>query len=126
MKTIFLAEGEKHVREALRLLFEHQSDFEVMGEASSGESTLANVCINPPDVLLLDWHLPGLYPQRMISALRECSPKMLILATSVQPEQEKTSHQFEVDGFLLKQLPPDQYLAYLKAVIERSNQEKTA
>jgi DNA-binding NarL/FixJ family response regulator len=126
MKTIFLAEGEKHVREALRLLFEHQYDFAIMGEAGSAESTLANVCKHPPDVLLLDWHLPGLYPQRMIAALRECSPKMLIFATSVQPEQEKTSRQFGVDGFLLKQLPPDQYLAYLNAVMERSNQEKTA
>ncbi len=30
MKTIFLAEGEKHVREALRLMLEHQPDFRIV------------------------------------------------------------------------------------------------
>ena len=41
MKTIFLAEGEKHVREALRLMLEHQPILKIVGEASTAESTLA-------------------------------------------------------------------------------------
>lgn len=118
MTTIFLAEGENHVREALRLILEHQSVFAIVGEAGSAESTLAKVCKNPPDVILLDWHLPGLHPQRLLTALRQCAPGMLIFATSVQPEQEKTSLGYGVDGFLLKQLPPDQFLTSLSEVIE--------
>ena len=100
MKTIFLAEGEKHVRDALRLMLEHQSNFAIVGEASTAEITLAQVCQLPPDVILLDWNLPGLHPQRLFSALRQCCPETLILATSVKPEQESIAMIFGADAFL--------------------------
>lgn len=122
MKTIFLAEGEKHVREALRLMLEHQTDFEIVGEASTAENTLAQVCQLPPDVILLDWNLPGLHPQRLFSALRQCCPETLILATSVKPEQESIAMKFGADAFLLKQLPPDQFVsALITAVNQKGN-----
>ena len=35
MKTVFLAESEKHVREALRLKLAQQPDFVLVGEAST-------------------------------------------------------------------------------------------
>ena len=119
MKTIFLAEGEKHVREALRLMLEHQSDFAIAGEASTAENTLAQVCQHPPDVILLDWNLPGFHPQRLLNALRQCCPETLILATSVRPEQESVAMKFGANAFLLKQLPPDQFISALKTAINQ-------
>jgi len=119
MKTIFLAEGEKHVRDALRLMLEHQSDFAIMGEASTAENTLAKVCQLPPDVILLDWNLPGLHHQRLLSALRQCCPETLILATSVRPEQEEAAINLGANAFLLKQLPPDQFMAMLLAAVNQ-------
>ena len=65
MKTIFLAEGEKHVREALRLVLELHPDLTVVGEAGTAENALAQICQHPPDIVLLDWTLPGLHPQRL-------------------------------------------------------------
>jgi DNA-binding NarL/FixJ family response regulator len=117
MKTIFLAEGEKHVREALLLMLEHQPDFMIVGEASTVESTLAKVCQKLPDVILLDWNLPGLHPQRLLAALRQCCPATLILATSVRPEQENAAIQLGANGFLLKQLTPDQFISALISAV---------
>ena len=119
MKTIFLAESEKHVRDALRLIIEHQSDFAIVGEANTGENTLAQVCQHPPDVILLDWNLPGFHPQRLLSALRQCCPDTLILATSVRPEQESATMKFGANAFLLKQLPPDRFISALKTAISQ-------
>ena len=124
MKTIFLAEGEKHVREALRLMLEHQPDFMIVGEANTAESTLAKVCQHPTDVILLDWNLPGLHLQRLLVALRECCPDILILATSVRPEQEKAAIQFGANGFLLKQLPPDQFISALISAVNQREGSK--
>lgn len=121
MKTIFLAEGEKHVCEALRLILEHQSDLVITGEANTAENTLAQVCQRPPDVIMLDWNLPGMHPQRLLSALRQCCPETLILATSVKPEQESIAMKFGADAFLLKQLPPDQFITALKTAINQVN-----
>jgi len=119
-KSVFLAEGEKHVREALRLLLEHQTDILVVGEASHAESLLSQVCQRPPDVILMDWNLPGLHPQRLIAELRHFCPSTRILGTSVRPEDAKTTHDMGADAFLLKQLPPEQFIAALEeALIDR-------
>jgi len=124
MKTIFLAEGEKHVREALKLMLGTHSIFEIVGEAGTAENTLAKVCQNPPDVILLDWNLPGLHPQRLLTALRQCCPETLILAISVKPEQESIAIKYDADAFLLKQLPPDQFISALITAVNRKERSK--
>ena len=113
-RTIFLAEGEKHVREALHLLLDDHANIVVMGEADHAESLLAQVCQRPPDVILLDWALPGLHPQRLLAALRKHCPSTRILVTSVRPEHAKPAFEFGVDAFLLKQLLPDQFVNKLE------------
>ena len=117
MKTIFLAEGEKHVREALRLMLEHQPNFSMAGEAATAESTLARVCTQPPDVILLDWNLPGIHHQRMIRTLQDHCPVTRLVITSVKPEQEKIVQEYKIDGFLSKQLPPESFMAALIEII---------
>jgi DNA-binding NarL/FixJ family response regulator len=116
-RSIFLAESEKHVREALRLILEHHAGFMVIGEANHAESLLAQVCQHPPDVILLDWNLPGLHHQRLTAVLRKHCPTTRILATSVRPEHAKTAFEFGVDAFLLKQLLPDQFLTKLEEAL---------
>ena len=124
MKTIFLAEGEIHVFEALRLLFEQQPDYEILGEARSAESLLAQVCKRSPDAILLDWNLPGFHPQRLIPTLRECCPFAKLVALSVKPEHEKIARGYELDGFISKQLLPEVFLAALNTIIEQAKPEK--
>lgn len=124
MKKVFLAEGEIHVLEALRLLLEQQSDYEILGEARSAESLLAHVCKLSPDVILLDWNLPGFHPQRLIPTLRECCPSTKLAALSIKPEHEKPAHEFGMDGFISKQISPESLLASLKAILEQLNTQK--
>ncbi|MBN2502472.1 MAG: response regulator transcription factor [Anaerolineales bacterium] len=120
MKTVFLAEGENHVREALRLLLEQREGFQITGEASHAESLLAQACQQPPNVILLDWNLPGLHPQRLLAALHQHCPTTLILATGVRMEQANAARDLGVDAFLSKQLPPDEFIAALLQAIDES------
>ena len=117
MLKIFLADREKHVREALRLIVEHQTDLVVVGEASHAESLLAQVCQQPPDVILLDWNLPGINPKRLIQTLHIYCPSTRVVATSVKPEQEKIIREYAIDGFLSKQLSPETFVATLINII---------
>jgi DNA-binding NarL/FixJ family response regulator len=124
LKTIFLAEGEIHVLEALRLLFEQQPDYEILGEARSAESLLAHACKLSPDAILLDWNLPGIHHQRLIPALRECCPTAKLVALSVKPEHEKIAGEYGLDGFISKQLSPESFLTALNTIIEQLNNHK--
>ncbi|GAB4461750.1 MAG: hypothetical protein Kow0070_19830 [Anaerolineales bacterium] len=117
IRTIFLAEGERHVLDALRLLLEQQEGIQILGAAQSAESLLTQVCKNAPDVILLDWNLPGLHPQRLIPALRDCCPAAKLVALSVKPEHEQAAAEYGLDGFLSKQLSPEEFLASLNAVL---------
>ncbi|HSQ27064.1 MAG TPA: response regulator transcription factor [Anaerolineales bacterium] len=114
MKTIFLGESERHVLDALWLLLDEQTDFEIVGEAQTAEVLLTQVSKYEPDVILFDWNMPGLHPQRFIPALRESCPSAKLLATSVKPEDEKIVKKFNLDLFISKQLPPDEFLKLLK------------
>ncbi len=120
VKTIFLAEGERHVLEALRLMLENETNFEILGEARSAEGLLAHACGLSPDVILLDWNLPGLHPPRLIPALRECCPAAVLVALSVKPEHEKSVRDYGLDGFISKQLPPEAFLDSLNAILEKT------
>lgn len=124
MKTVFLAESEIHVLKALRLLLEQQSDYEIVGEARSAESLLAHVCKLSPDVILLDWNLPGFHPQRLIPTLRECCPSTKLAALSIKPEHEKPAQEFGIDGFISMQLSPESFLASLNSILEQLNTQK--
>jgi DNA-binding NarL/FixJ family response regulator len=117
MKTIFLGEGEAHVREALRLMIENNTNFKVIGEASHAESLLAQVCKHPPDALLLEWNLPGIHHRRFIQALQAYCSEIRIVVMSVKPEDELSSKEWELAGFLSKQLPPDEFTSHLVALL---------
>jgi DNA-binding NarL/FixJ family response regulator len=117
-KSIFLAEGATHVRNALHLMLAYQDGFVIIGEANTVESMLAQVCQDPPDVILLDWNLPGVNHQRLTHTLREHCPKTSLVATSVKPEHELAAHQIGMDAFISKQLPPDEFLAALRKFLE--------
>lgn len=117
VKTLFLAEGEKHVLEALLLLLTQQAEYEVLGEARSAERLLAGVCELSPDAILLDWHLPGFHPHRLIPTLRECCPSTKLVALSVKPEHEKAAKEYGLDGFISKQIPAESLLQTLSAIL---------
>ena len=111
-KNLFIAEGENHVRDALHLLLE-QEGFDIVGEADHVESLLAQVCTQPPDILLLDWSLPGLRPHHLLKTLREHCPDVIIVAMSVRPEDRAISLAAGADLFMPKSLTPKKFLNML-------------
>lgn len=125
IKTIFLAEGENHVRAALRLQIELQDAYQVSGEAEHTECLLAQVCQKPPDVILLDWHLPGINPQRLIHTLREHCPTTILIVISVKTEDKKSSASYGIDGFLSKQQSPASFITALRDITAKSNRKRT-
>lgn len=116
VKTVFLAESEKHVLDALRLTIGQQEEMTVVGVAHSAETLLAQVCRRAPDIILLDWNLPGIHHQRLIHTLRECCPAAKLVAVSVKPEDEQAAREHGMDGFISKQLPAESFIASLNAI----------
>ncbi|MCP4607511.1 MAG: response regulator transcription factor, partial [Planctomycetes bacterium] len=66
---VLLAEGRPDVRSALRLLLEQESDLTIESEVTRVDDLLAQLEKRCVDLVLLDWELPGLKPESLLSSI---------------------------------------------------------
>jgi len=106
-----IADDQAKVRSALRLLLELQSGLSVVGEAANAGELQAMVEAIHPDLILLDWELPGAPAAELLSILRSCHPRLWIIALSGRPEARKAALAAGADAFVSKGDPPERLLA---------------
>lgn len=114
---VLLADDEPKVRSALRLMLEQLKKVEVVEEVDNAQELTARLNgqhgSSRPDLLLLDWELPGLHPGASISEL--CSRndlKVIILSGRCQAPQAALASL--ADAFISKYEPPDNLVAALQ------------
>ncbi|MGB2909932.1 MAG: response regulator transcription factor [Anaerolineales bacterium] len=110
---ILLADDQSKVRSALRLLLEQEPDLDVLGEAVDTQGLLDWVRAVHPDVVLLDWELPGMSHNGVMSELRAICPQLLVVALSGKPEARQAALNAGVDAFVSKGEPPERLLVTL-------------
>jgi len=112
---ILLADDQPSVRFALRVLLERQAGEEVVGEAADTEQLVTLAEATRPDLLLLDWELPGPAAIDLLAVLRGISPNLIVIALSGQPDARRAALLAGVDAFVSKGDPPEQLLAAIRA-----------
>jgi len=110
---ILLADNQAEVRSALRFLLEQEPGLCVVGEAAEAEALLAQEAAIQPDLVLLDWELPGSQPTLLLAALR--LRRTIVIALSGRPEARQEALNAGVDAFVSKGEPPERRLATLYA-----------
>ena len=113
---IFIADADKQLRVALQILLHQEPGMQVTGVATEAKGLLAQVEASQPDVLLLDWYLPGMPMTGLLADLHvlELPPKIVILA--VRSELENAAMAAGADAFVSKNGPPQELLAYLSTM----------
>jgi len=109
---ILLADNQAEVRSALRFLLEQEPGMWVVGEAAEAEALLAQEAAIQPDLVLLDWELPGSQPADLLVALR-LRRRTIVIALSGRLEARQEALNAGVDAFVSKGEPPDRLLATL-------------
>lgn len=113
---VLLADDLLAVRSALALLLEQEVDLQVTGQVSDSSGLLQAVAQDPPDVILLDWELPGAPARELVQELRQSNPQICIIALSSQPESEIDAMLAGVDAFIDKFTPPEAVLEALDSL----------
>lgn len=116
---MLIADDQHQVRSALRLLLEQQPDLNVIGEAVDAQGLLDWVRAVCPDMVLLDWELPELPRDDVVSALRALCPHLLVIALSGRPEARQAAVDAGVDAFVSKGDPPERLLAAVNDCCDR-------
>ena len=112
---ILLVDDEKRIRSALKLLFESEPEYTVVGEAENANELIAQVIAERPDIILLDWDLVK-NSNHLIFSLKEAYPKLAILILSGRPEVSQDAIRSGADAFFSKTEPPERLLQTLAAI----------
>jgi NarL family two-component system response regulator LiaR len=77
--SILIADDHEVVRNGIRSYLETIPDFQVVGEASSGEETLSMVAELIPDIVLLDLIMPGMDGIETTRRVKQISPRTQVV-----------------------------------------------
>jgi DNA-binding NarL/FixJ family response regulator len=113
---ILLADKQAEVRSALRFLLDQELGMSVVGEVAEASRLLAQAAAVQPDVVLLDWELPGLQAANLLPALRSRCGHTIVVVLSGRPEARRAALDAGVEAFVSKGDPPERLLAILSAV----------
>jgi len=117
---ILLADDKPQVRSALRLLLEQELSLQIVGEAINTNSLLEMTRSTQPDLVLLDWELPGLSTSNLLPRLRQYSPQSQVVVLSSHPEAREAAMVAGSDAFISKGSPPERLLTMLNRLQQQN------
>jgi DNA-binding NarL/FixJ family response regulator len=114
---VLVVDDQALIRSGFRLILDSEDDITVVGEAGDGEIAITEADRLKPDVVLMDVRMPrldGVEATRRLAAIGET--RVLILTTFDLDEYLFEAVRAGASGFLLKDVPPDDLVAAVRAV----------
>jgi two-component system, NarL family, response regulator NreC len=120
MITIVLVDDHPIIREGLKNLLDPDGRFQVVGEAGSGVEALQLVDQLKPDILLLDWVMPGMSGLAVLMQVRVISPKTRVIIISMHGNEAYVLQAIRngAYGYILKDSEPGEVLQAVSQVAE--------
>ena len=115
---VLLVDDQALLRTGFRMILSAQPDLEVVGEAVDGADAVRQVPLLRPDVVLMDVRMPvmdGVAATAAIAA-EGGSARVLVLTTFDVDEYAFAALRAGASGFLLKDVPPAELAAAIRAV----------
>jgi two-component system response regulator NreC len=102
---ILLADDHQIVRRGLQLILDAQSDLQVVAQVGDIKSLARKVTELQPDILLLDFNMPGGSVLEAIPRLREAAPntRIVVLTMRDEPALARAVLDAGARGFVLKE-----------------------
>lgn len=118
MIRVLLVDDHELVRTGVRRILEDAGGIRVVGEAASGEEGLALVRKDPPDVVLLDVHMPGIGGLETARRMLQACPDLRIIALTAVGNQPIPAQllRLGVAGYLTKGCPATEMLSAIRSV----------
>jgi DNA-binding NarL/FixJ family response regulator len=115
---VLIVDDQALVRAGFRMILEAEEDIEVVGEASDGREAVEEARRLRPDVVLMDVRMPDVdgieATRRLLSD--PADTKVVMLTTFDMDEYVYDALRAGASGFLLKDVPPEQLVAGIRAV----------
>ncbi|GAB3611273.1 response regulator transcription factor [Humibacter ginsengiterrae] len=120
MIRVLIADDQALIRSAVVSLLRHESDIEVVGEASDGAEAIAIATREHPDVVVMDLRMPGTDGIAATTAIRSNTEldatRVLVLTTFEDEENLLSALRAGAAGFLGKGADPNEIVRAVRIV----------
>jgi DNA-binding NarL/FixJ family response regulator len=118
--TVLLVDDQLLFRKGLRSLLEGQEDIQVVGEAADGQQAVERARATRPNVVLMDLHMPVCDGIEATRQIKEELPGTKVVALTVSDEDDDLFSAIKngADGYLLKDLKPEELFEMLRGVMK--------
>lgn len=115
---VVIIDDSEQAREAIRTILEADPVFDVVAEGTRGEDALELTATWMPDLILMDIRMPGMDGLEATKLVKDQYPYVKIVMVTVSDD---IAHLFDAlkrgaQGYLLKNLNPESWIEYLKAI----------
>ncbi|MBA2777810.1 phosphate regulon transcriptional regulator PhoB [Billgrantia kenyensis] len=121
-KTVLIVDDEAPIREMIAVALE-MADYRVL-EAANAQSAHAIIVDHQPDLVLLDWMMPGTSGIELARRLKreEATRELPIIMLTAKSEEDNKIQGLEAgaDDYITKPFSPRELVARLKAVLRRT------
>jgi DNA-binding NarL/FixJ family response regulator len=100
----------------VKLLLEERLGLDVVGEAADSQELLSQLDHLRPDVILLDWDLPGWSAAGLSDALRGLGRQPRVIVLGAGPQSAQAALAAGADAFVSKYDPPRRLLTVVRAL----------
>jgi DNA-binding NarL/FixJ family response regulator len=118
---ISIVEDHEVVRNGLAAIINMSRDFRVLHSFETAEEALPGILSNPPDIVIMDIHLPGgMNGIECIRKIKEKEPCIQFMMFTIYENSDTVFQALEAGaaGYLLKNTPPAKILESLKELYE--------
>jgi|TARA_B110000091_G_scaffold62869_1_gene69123 two-component system nitrate/nitrite response regulator NarL len=114
--SILLIDDHPLLRKGLQQLIEFEDELTVIGEAASGKEGLALAIETDPDLIILDLNMQGMDGLETLKTMRanDVTSRIIMLTVSDNDEDVLTAISYGADGYLLKDMDPEEILEKIK------------
>ena len=114
---ILLVDDHAVVRSGLRMLLEHESDVEIIGEAAYAHEAIEAAMKLQPNVILMDIGLPDLSGIDATREIKRRVPASAIVALTIHEDEEYFFKMLEAGatGYVPKRAAPEELLTAIRA-----------
>ena len=120
MATVLIADDDRKIIDMLRRTLAYEGYHVVT--AADGHEALAKALAHRPDVVVLDWLMPGVDGLEVARRLREADGTPILMLTARDAVEDRVEGlDSGADDYLVKPFAPAELLARLRALLRRSD-----
>lgn len=116
---VLLVDDQPLFRRAIATLVDEQPDMTVVGEAENGLDAVEQARVRDPDVIVMDVEMPVMNGVQAVALIADQMPRIKVIMLTVSDSEDFLFDAIRngADGYLLKDLRPEQLYDMVRSVM---------